>query len=427
MNMRVCVVLEQRFSQTPDGAVWTDGPFPSSFWPRYLEVFDRVRVVARVRSVAAAESNWQRADREDVSFAPVPYYIGPAQYLRKAGAVRRAVRGAVGKQDAVILRVPSQLAAALQPMLVRTRHPYAVEVVGDPYDTFAPGAVKHPLRPFFRWFFPRELRWHCRRAFAAAYVTSAALQRRYPPGCDAFATHYSSVELPPWAFVDRHRAKCAANGRRWTIVMVGTLAQYYKAPDVLIDAVARCVGGGDDLRLVFVGDGKHRRELEDRAMAQGLDGRIDFLGQLPAGAGVARILDEADLFVLPSRQEGLPRALLEAMARGLPCISSTVGGIPEVLSEEDMVPPGDTTALAGKIHEVVTDPQRMIRMSERNLTTARHYREDLLQRRRRAFYEYVCSHTGEWVDRQGVGTDRPTPASAAAAIANSESAGVASV
>jgi glycosyltransferase involved in cell wall biosynthesis len=299
-------------------------------------------------------------------------------------------------------------------MLLRMGHPYAAEVVGDPYDTFAPGAVRHPLRPLFRWWFARQLRRHCRQAFAAAYVTAAALQRRYPPGPTTHTTDYSSVELPPSALLDRQRADCTANGRPRTLVMVGTLAQLYKAPDVLVDAVARCVRRGLDVRLVFVGDGRYRRELEAQAARQGLAGRVDFLGQLPAGEGVARVLDRADVFVLPSRQEGLPRALLEAMARGLPCISSTVGGIPEVLPAEDMVPPGDVEALALKIQEVVTDPARMVRMSVRNLKTARGYREDVLQRRRRAFYEYVRAQTQARLDRQGEEADRPSPATAAA-------------
>lgn len=398
--MKVSVVLEQRFSETPDGAVWTDGPFPSSFWPRYLSVFDGVRVIARVRKVPREQSNWKRADCDGVSFARVPYYIGPEQYLRKAWAVRRAVRKGIGEFDAVILRIPSQLAATAYPMLSRKGHPYAAEVVGDPYDTFSPGAVRHPLRPLFRWWFSRELRLHCRGAFAAAYVTADALQQRYPPGHETHAIGCSDVELPPSALVDRHRTASEFSDRPRTLIMVGTLAQLYKSPDVLLDAFALCVRRGIDLRLVFAGDGKYRHELEAKTTEYGLADRVDFLGQLPAGDGVVRALDQADVFVLPSRQEGLPRALVEAMARGLPCISSTVGGIPELLPEEDLVPPGDLEALATKIHNVVTDPARMTRMSERNLKRAGEYREDILQRQRREFYEYVRSQTEAWSTRR---------------------------
>ena len=123
---------------------------------------------------------------------------------------------------------------------------------------------------------------------------------------------------------------------------MGTLEQLYKAPDVLLDAVGQCFRQGLDLELVWIGGGQYQQQLEARAKELGLSPRVRFLGQLPAGDAVRGELDRADLFVLPSRQEGLPRAMLEAMARGLPCIGSTVGGIPELLPAEDLVPPGDT-------------------------------------------------------------------------------------
>src|SRR5207253_6445170 len=118
---------------------------------------------------------------------------------------------------------------------------------------------------------------------------------------------------------------------------------------------------------------QYRSELESRANAAGLNGAARFRGQLASPDAVRAELDRADLFVLPSRQEGLPRAMLEAMARGLPCIGSTVGGIPELLPAEDLVPPGDASALTQKIHDVLGDPQRMARMSARNLEKAREY------------------------------------------------------
>ena len=89
--------------------------------------------------------------------------------------------------------------------------------------------------------------------------------------------------------------------------------------------------------------------------------------------------------------------MIEAMARGLPCIGSTVGGIPELLPAEDLVPPGDAPALARKIMEVLGDPDRMARMSARNLATAAEYRDDILSERRRAFYTYLRDRTQAWM------------------------------
>lgn len=391
--MNVVVTLEHRFDRTPDGRVWTQTTFPYSFWTRYLQVFDSVRVVARVRDVANVPSDWKEADGEGVSFTAVPYYIGPWQYLLKAWQVRQSARNAVNANDAVILRVGSTIASPIQSMLRQTGRPYAVEVVADSYDVFAPGSVKHPLRQFFRWSFPRQLRQHCVQASAAAYVTKEALQRRYP--CPNFSVGVSDVDLPERALVSSSRLP--RQGGTLNLIFVGTMAQLYKAPDVSIDAVAACVQDGIDLKLTLIGDGKHRSELEAKAKSLGLGERISFLGQLSGGDGVMAQLDLADLFVLPSHQEGLPRAMVEAMARGLPCIGSTVGGIPELLPPEDLVPPGDVAALASKIREVATNPERMARMSARNLEKATEYTDEMLGKQRNEFYRYVRDMTEAWL------------------------------
>jgi glycosyltransferase involved in cell wall biosynthesis len=271
-----------------------------------------------------------------------------------------------------------------------------LEVVGDPYEVFAPGGVKHPLRRFFRWWFTRQLQRQCLTACAVAYVTEHALQRRYPILPGMFVAHYSDVELSDVAITSNPRS-FPVSSRSVTLITVGSLAQLYKAPDVLIDAVGMCVAKGLDLRLIVVGDGKHRTELEERVSSCGLRERVSFLGQIPAGQAVRTQLDQADLFVLPSRTEGLPRAMIEAMARGLPCIGSTVGGIPELLPPEDMVAVGDVQALANKIHEVVADPVRMTAMSVRNLEKAKEYREEVLRDRRLAFYQAVRERTAAWL------------------------------
>jgi glycosyltransferase involved in cell wall biosynthesis len=387
----VTVVLEHRFDRTPDGSVWTRNQFPHAFWTRYLEVYEGVRVVARVQEIAQPEVGFVRADGDGVEFAPITHYIGPSDYARRARTVRREARAAVAPDSAVIMRVGSHLAALIEPQLRRRGQPFGVEVIYDPYDMFAPGAITHPTRPFFRWFFPRQLRRHCRHAVAAAYVTEHALQRRYPPSPAAYTTFYSDVELSDEAIVASARGDSGTRVSR--LVTVGAFEQLYKAPDVLIDAVALCVGQGCEVSLTLVGDGAHRADLEARARAHGIVDRVHFRGNLPSGQAVRDELDAADVFVLPSRQEGLPRALVEAMARALPCIGSTVGGIPELLPAADLVPPGDAGVLAAKIQEVVADPARRARMSAANLATVAGYREAELHDRRVAFYRELRSRT----------------------------------
>lgn len=371
--------------------------FSYSFWQRYLTVFDTVRVVARVRDVSDVPSHFSRADGDRVTFARVAHYIGPWQYAVRSRQVRCAARRAIGPGDAIILRVDSQIAACIYPLLRRTGRPYGVEVVADPYDVFAPGAFKHPLRPFFRWKFTRQLRQQCAASSAAAYVTAQMLQLRYPPPPSAFATSYSSIELPAHAFKNAPR-----NVRRkagpFTLAIVATLEDIMrKGHDILFKAMQMCLREGLDLLLVVIGDGRSRPALEALATKLAIRPRVTFVGQLNAQE-VRTHLDGTDLFVLPSRGEGLPRAAIEAMARGLPALGTTVGGFLELLPIEDLVPPGDVYSLARKIREVLGSPERMTMMSARNLERVKEYRQEILRSRQTAFYRFLRERTSAWLN-----------------------------
>ena len=413
--MIVAVSLEHHFDRTPDGRLWTQTGYAYAFWQRYLEVFDGVRIVSRVRDISAPSPKHVRADGPRVTAAAVPDYVGPWQYLAKAQVVRRALDAAVGPKDAVILRVPSHLGNCLFPRLRQQSQPFAVEVIGDPWDVFGPHVVTHPLRPFFRRYFTRQMKRQCRHACGAAYVTEHVLQQRYPIQPGSLSTFYSSVQLPnhePQAFsvgvsdvelAEESFLKCTPRTRDSAdaihLLMVGSLAQLYKGPDVAIQALAVCVQKGLNPVLTIVGDGHYRGELERQAMRLGLADRVLFRGQLSQGKAVQAELDRADLFIMPSRTEGLPRAMIEAMARGLPCIGSAVGGIPELLPPEDLFPPGNAKALAAKIHAVVSDPLRMHQMSECNLRRSRDFSNDVLRDRRTMFYRFVCARMEAWLAR----------------------------
>lgn len=386
--MRVVVTSEERFSRSPDGAIWTTGSAGHAFWARYLSTFERVRVVARVLDLPAPEDGAVRVDGDQVEVWPVPHYVGPRQYLRSRRLISQAVRDAADDTDAVILRVPSPIGSLLATSRDRLRLPYGLEVVGDPYDVFAPGVVSHPLRPLLRQWFARTLKRQCVSADAVSYVTGRWLQTRYPARHDAVTAVYSSVDLPPTAYAAQPRQSISAPDTS-TLVSVGSLDQLYKGIDTLIEALAQLVAAGMSVRLVHLGEGRFRLQLERLAARLGVAGRVEFLGAVPSGEPVRRRLDAAHLFVLPSRTEGLPRALIEAMARGLPAVGSRVGGVSELLATEDLVEPDDPVGLAGAIARMLADPARMATASARNLARARHYSADFLVGRRDAFYGQI--------------------------------------
>ena len=388
--MRVLVTTEHRFSRTPDGKTWTQIMFSRRHWDLYLAAFEEVRVAARCLPVAAPQEGWLRVDGGPISVVPVPHYIGPAAFLPRAPAVYRTIARALEDVDGAIIKVPSLLGSVVERVQRRRRRPFAVQVVADPIDAFAPGSIRHPLRPFFRLWFARELRRQCRKAALAAYVTEEALQEKYPPGEGVESTHFSDVELPPEAFLEAPRPLDEIEPPL-RLVTVASLSQPYKGIDVVLGAVKECLNRGLSTDFTIVGGGQLQADYERMASELGIGDRVHFLGQVTQGGPVRRFLDQADVFVLASMTEGLPRALIEAMARALPCLGSAVGGIPELLAPEDLVPPGDAASLADAIGRVAKSPERRRAMSERNLDRARGFSQAEMRRRAEAFYRGFAS------------------------------------
>ena len=140
----------------------------------------------------------------------------------------------------------------------------------------------------------------------------------------------------------------------------------------LIEAFALVHARHPDWRLVIIGDGPQRVELEARAASQGLTGSILFTGSL-VPVDTARWMRRAQIFVLPSLEEGQGVAMLEALASGTPCVASRVGGIPEILAPPwgTLVPPGDPEALAAALRELIEQPGRREAMGRAAATGVR--------------------------------------------------------
>lgn len=142
------------------------------------------------------------------------------------------------------------------------------------------------------------------------------------------------------------------------VVSVGRL-EWVKGHDVLIEAFARLRARVPEARLLIIGDGSERGALEDRAFALGLGAAVEFAGALEPVA-VRERLRAADVFVLPSRSEGLSNALLEALGTGLPAVASEVGGVPEVMAGGGgiLVQPEDPVVLADTLADLLIDPAK---------------------------------------------------------------------
>jgi colanic acid/amylovoran biosynthesis glycosyltransferase len=203
-----------------------------------------------------------------------------------------------------------------------------------------------------------------RRTRDAAYVVSISefnrdlLREIAPPSVPIHVIH-CGVELDKYSF----RARAPRPDGPVRALCVAALREK-KGHKLLFDALASGKRGLDRITLEVVGNGLLREELESYAAKRGLSSRVTFHGSLTEPE-VAKQLDQADLFVLPSiveqsgDAEGIPVALMEAMAAGVPVVSSRITGIPELVRDGStgvLVEPGDASDLADKLVAVLDDP-----------------------------------------------------------------------
>lgn len=397
--MRVLVALENRFLKTQNGNIYSTTVCDYGFWRRYLQVFDGVLVLARVEEIQETELDKSPANGPNVSFFSLPYFIGPWGYLKQYRRLKSLVKQSLAAADVFILRIPGTIANTLWHYLKTKRIPYGVEVVGDPWESITQASVKSIVSPVARYILTKHQKKQCRNAVAAAYTSKSYLQRRYPPG--GWSTHYSTLELSNEAIVseDRFNERFASlrnvirSQGPFKICHVGSMSALYKAQDTLIEAVAICRAKGLNIEITFLGDGRYQQVFIEKAKQYGILNFVNFVGRVPPGQAVIEHLDSANIFVLPSLTEGLPRSLIEAMARGLPCIGTRVGGIRELLSDEDLVAPGDAKELARKIAAVIQDQRALEKMARRNLRKAKEYCSTELNKRRVEFYKKVAEAT----------------------------------
>jgi glycosyltransferase involved in cell wall biosynthesis len=145
---------------------------------------------------------------------------------------------------------------------------------------------------------------------------------------------------------------------QFEILCVGRLAPA-KGQHILIRALALMVKNGADVRLRFVGDGPDRASLEDLAESAGVSARVFFEGSVNQDR-IREFYNQADVFVLPSFAEGVPVVLMEAMSMELPCVTTRITGIPELIRDGIdglLVAPSDHEELAHTIARLMTNPK----------------------------------------------------------------------
>lgn len=383
--MKAYVVLDGLFTYK-DGKPASNN-MDYAFFVRYLSVYTEVTVVARCFPVEDGTAAYVEGDR--VAFYKFPAYRGPTQLLRVLPKFVNSIFSVALKDGIFFLRMPATIPLLVGIIRYIFRKPFAIELVGDPHDAYSHDSLRTGFSGIYQAIFTRITRFLCAKSVATSYVTKHSLQEKYPAAHEysytSLALPSSAISLEPRVFSER---ACH------NIVMVAMMQNFYKGHDLAIKALSLLKKEwGDDFKITFVGDGPLKESLQEMARDHGIEENSLFVGKKSSGADVFQVMDSADLMILPSRQEGLPRVVIEAMARGLPCLCSDVGGTAELVDDVQLLPRDfSIETFAERLRIILSDSKLKTELSKRNLERAKEYEADVVQIKRESFYQFLVNN-----------------------------------
>lgn len=360
-----------------EGRVYSPGKLDYQKFKFYLDLFDSVDVLGRVRNVTSLSKNDIVADGENVQVTGIRNLSTWRSFFYR-NDVAKIIEKKIDECDFVIVRVPSEIGNLAARIARKKNKPYMAEIVVRAYD-----ALFYQNSFFAKLYAPiMEMKTKKVVSYAtyALYVTADYLQKYYPNNCK-LNDAVSDVSI-----TEVSSAKLLSNKTIYHIGIIGSPDVAVKGVGDAIAAIELVRDSGLDIHFHVLGN--HCKYVKKNPL---LPKWVHFDGSLPSNQ-VIDWLDKLDLYLQPSYAEGLPRALIEAMSRGLPCVASSVGGIPELLGSAFLINPGDIASLRNAINELLTDKYMYDNASLSSLDTAKRYVHSVLNDKRIKFYEACISH-----------------------------------
>ncbi|WP_448922620.1 glycosyltransferase [Holdemanella biformis] len=387
--MKLLLFLEHHFFNI-DGEVYCDRIINHDYLTRYLDSFDEVVVCGRFSNNVPKKK--MKVSGDGVSFLPLPDFQGSSGIIKNYRTIRNILKKNIHKYDAILLRAPSPISFVAHDIVKSSHIPYAAEIVVNPKTMFCKDSCSSKLRPLISWLFVRHTKSLCKNANGVSYVTEKVLQTEFP--CKAlklkdpsyFTDHYSSIDLHDYQFTYKVPQK---NKKDFSIVHTGYMDSYSKGHKQVIDVASILVESGYDVNVIFIGTGNLEGEFKEYAKSKKIFEKITFCGSLNGYSEVQKQLLRADCFLFPTCSEGLPRSLIEAMANSLPCISSPIDGITELLERKYLIDYKDTQEMAKSIKMLIDDFNIRTEAGLRNYNKAQEYRYDVIRERRKKFYNQL--------------------------------------
>lgn len=354
--------------------------YDDKLFGRYLEFSECLHLCMRKRKIEDA-TRLSEIKLPNIRFTECAD-LSSALFLCNLPEAKKTIKRVLSECDAAVIRMQGFISLTAIKICREMDKPYVIEMVGCVWDQLWNHSIKGKL---IAYPMKRLVQNAVMKSPAVIYVTKEFLQKRYPT--KGISISCSDVELHNvcGAIIEDRIKKIEKKSSK---VILGTAAAVnvkYKGQQYIIEAIAKLKKEGwNNFEYQIVGNG-NQDFLKSKIRKYGVDREIKLIGGLPHKK-IFDWLDSIDIYVQPSRQEGLPRALIEAMSRGLPAFGARTGGIPELIGEEYLF--SNTRHNIEQICQILKTytPATMKVQAMLNYNKAKDYDEIILNKKRDNFY-----------------------------------------
>uniref|UniRef100_UPI0040565E28 glycosyltransferase n=1 Tax=Alistipes sp. TaxID=1872444 RepID=UPI0040565E28 len=326
-------------------------------------------------------------DTQNVDFVFLEKETNPWTLLSSRHKNKKILYNQIRACDIVVAHLPSAIGIHAINICKDIGKPYFIGIVGCAWDAYWNYGIKGKLYAPFAYL---QMRKAVKEAPLAFYVTQKFLQKRYPNqginiGC-------SNVELSEISKQTLENRLSMIEKSSMKVIKIGTVAAVnvrYKGQEYVIKALKKLNLREDKKYHYYLVGGGDNSYLSNVASKYGVTEYVHFMGAKPHEE-IYSFLDSLDIYIQPSRQEGLPRAVIEAMSRALPVFGANTAGIPELLAPECIFENGDIIQIEKLLYSL--NKIKMAEFAIHNFKESHLYSRDILDKRRSKFYHKVLSY-----------------------------------
>lgn len=350
---------------------------------RYYLIGEEVTFLMRSKQVKDEQaSSYSKITHPAFRFVEVPNYKSIKTRFKKNEAIQ-IIRNEVKNAEVLILRMPSANAVVAYRFAKEFNKPFLVEMVACVFDALWNYDWRGKLLAFPKY-------WNYQRIIKESpyviYVTTQFLQSRYPTNGQGLACSDVLLKKTDNTLLEKRLELIKSSKRPLKIITVAAIDVPYKGQADVINVLSQL--NSEDFEYWIVGQGDPDRL--QKAIKQRKLENIKILGSVKHNE-VFDLLQKADLYIQPSRQEGLPRAVIEAMSVGLPALGTNIAGIPELLPQECVYDPNNLNALKNLLLNV--KKENLEKWSSLNFEKSKEFDSIHLDEKRKMFYNQFLNES----------------------------------